>query len=225
VFAEQGTLAQFSCPGAHAQNGVAERKHHHLLETARALMIACSVPPHFWAEAVSTVTYLINIQSSSALQGGIPFERLCGKTPDYSSLHLFRCVCYVLLAPCERTKLITQSVECVFLGYNTEHKGYHCWDLVTRRMRTSRNVVFDESYPFYPRPTTDASPASLVDHLSFLFFPDALFASLHIPRSTLLSSVSSSESPPVVLDYTVKPLVTVLQPSWNTLIRCSSFLV
>jgi transposase InsO family protein len=47
VFAEQGTLAQFSCLGAHAQNGVAERKHHHLLETARAFMIAISVPPHF----------------------------------------------------------------------------------------------------------------------------------------------------------------------------------
>jgi hypothetical protein len=68
-------------------------------------MIASSVPPHFWVEAVSTATYLINIQPSSALQGGIPFERLCGKTSDYSSLHLFGCVCYVLLAPHECTKL------------------------------------------------------------------------------------------------------------------------
>jgi hypothetical protein len=71
----------------------------------------------------------------------------------------------------------------------------------------SRDVVFDESCSFYPRPTTDVSPASLVDPLSFLLFPDAPPASLSIPRSTLPSSVSSSESPLVVPDYTVKPPV------------------
>jgi transposase InsO family protein len=65
--AEQSTPPQFSYPGAHAQNGVAERKHRHVLETARALMIVSSVPPHFLTETVSTTTYLGNIQPSSAL--------------------------------------------------------------------------------------------------------------------------------------------------------------
>jgi hypothetical protein len=194
VLVEQGTLVQFSCPSAHAQNGVAERKHRHLLETTHALMIASSIPPHFWADTISTVTYLINIQPSSTLQGGISFELLCDKTPDYSSLHLFGYVCYVLLTPRKRTKLTTQSIKCVFLGYSAEYKCYHCWDLIARMMQTSRDVTFDESRPFYSRPTIDASLASLVDHLSFLLFPDAPLAYLPIPRSTILSSVSSFES-------------------------------
>ncbi|WVZ61780.1 hypothetical protein U9M48_011597 [Paspalum notatum var. saurae] len=222
VLSAQGTLAQFSCPGAHAQNGVAERKHRHILETARALMLASSVPPHFWAEAISTATYLINIQPSSALRGGIPLERLCGTAPDYSDLRLFGCVCYVFLAPRERTKLTAQSVECVFLAYSAEHKGYRCWDPVGRRMRISRDVVFDESRPFYPRPSSDTSLASLVDPLSFLFIPDTAIA--HIPSRLVPSPAvpasgvgppsvvppveSSSESSSLPPDYSTKPPVT-----------------
>jgi hypothetical protein len=160
------------------------------------------------AEAVSTATYLINIQPYSTLQGGIPFQRICGKTPDYSSLHLFGCMCYVLLAPRECTKLMVQSVECVFLSHSAEHKSYRCWDPVVRRMWTPRDVVFDDSRHFYPRSSSDTSPTSLVDPFSFLLFPDDPPTPLPIPRSTLPSFVSSSESSSMVLDYTVKPLVT-----------------
>jgi hypothetical protein len=111
----------------------------------------------------------------------------------------------VLLAPHEHTKLTAESTECVFLGYSVENKGYRYWDPVACRMRTSRDVVFDESHPFYPCPTTDAPPASLIDPLSFLFFSDA---PMPLPLLTLPTSVSSAESSPVVLDYTVKPPVT-----------------
>ena len=72
--ADQGTLLQFSCPGAHAQNGVAKCKHRHILETALALLIFVDLAPHFWAEAISMTVFLINRHPSSALKGSTPYQ-------------------------------------------------------------------------------------------------------------------------------------------------------
>jgi hypothetical protein len=74
-------------------------------------------------------------------------------------------------------------------------------------MWTSQDVVFDESCPFDTHPTTDASIVSLIDPLSFQFFPNAPHVSLPIPHPTLPSSMSYSESPHVAPDYMVKPPV------------------
>lgn len=83
-------------PGAHAQNGVDEHKHHHFLEVARELMIVAALPPHFWVEVVPTSTYLINIQPSSALQGNISIEHHFGCSHDLV-LRLFGCRCHAIV--------------------------------------------------------------------------------------------------------------------------------
>ena len=44
----EGTIAQLSCQPAHDQNGVVERKHRHVIKTARTLLISSFVPSHFW---------------------------------------------------------------------------------------------------------------------------------------------------------------------------------
>ena len=43
----EGAMPKLSCSRAHPQNGVAERKHRHILEMARALLLGVSIPPHF----------------------------------------------------------------------------------------------------------------------------------------------------------------------------------
>ena len=87
--ADQGTLLQFSCPGAHAQNGVAECKHRHILETALALLISADLAPHFWAEAISMTVFLINRHPSSALKGSTPYQHFFSSPTSYHHLRCF----------------------------------------------------------------------------------------------------------------------------------------
>ena len=82
------TLPQLSCLRAHPQNRVAEHKHRHILEIARALLLGAYIPPHFWVDAVSTVVYLLNLQPSFFLRGRSLGECLHSSSPRYDHLRV-----------------------------------------------------------------------------------------------------------------------------------------
>jgi len=73
---QHGILHQSSCVDTPSQNGVAERKNRHLLETTRALLFQMKVPKQFWADAVSTACFLINRMPSTVLAGNVPYSVL-----------------------------------------------------------------------------------------------------------------------------------------------------
>lgn len=56
-----GIMHHFSCPHAHQQNGLVERKHRHIVEIGLAHLAPCTFPPRFWVEAFETAVYLINL--------------------------------------------------------------------------------------------------------------------------------------------------------------------
>ena len=146
---QQGISHRISCPHTPAQNGTAERKHRHIVETALSLLRHASVPLKFWDEAVSTAVYLINWLPTSILQNRSPYQLIHNREPTYSLLKSFGCSCYPCLRPYASTKFDSLFERCIFLGYNKFHLGYRCLSLVTRKIHISHDVVFNENdYPY-----------------------------------------------------------------------------
>lgn len=74
------------------QNGVAKRKHRHILEITRALMKQSNLPLIYSGEVVNTLVYLINTLPSSKLGDQTPFYLLQGIGPTYGNLRVFGCL-------------------------------------------------------------------------------------------------------------------------------------
>ena len=131
-FQRIGIVHRVSCPHTSQQNGVAERKHRHLVETGLALLAHSSLPLRFWDEAFLTAYYLINRMPTPVLQQDTPVHRLLKVQPDYSFLRTFGCACWPSLRKYNAHKLAFRSTMCMFLGYSPMQKGYKCLDRSTR---------------------------------------------------------------------------------------------
>ncbi|CAL9022395.1 unnamed protein product, partial [Prunus brigantina] len=74
--AKHGILHYKSCPHTPQQNGLAERKHRHLVDTALTLLSTASMPLKFWFHAVSTANFLINRMCTKVLNWDSPYNKL-----------------------------------------------------------------------------------------------------------------------------------------------------
>ncbi|TXG60844.1 hypothetical protein EZV62_012207 [Acer yangbiense] len=197
LLALDGTTHQTSYTNTPEQNGVAERKHRHIVETARSLLLSTYVPSAFWGEAVLTAVNLINKIPSTHCLGLSPFEKLYGHAPNYSFLKVFGCTCFVLRPHVERSKLSPRSAICVFLGYGEGQKGYCCFDPVTQKLYVSRHVVFLEHIPFFSilTSTHDMTKSDLIRIDPFSDDTDSLSSSVPCTRDTNSPSIPITHFP------------------------------
>jgi hypothetical protein len=131
LFHNVGIAHQVSCPHTHQQNRATERKHRHIVEMGLALLAHESMPLKYWDEAFLAAVYLINCTPTKLLSYDTPLHHLLGVTPDYSSFHVFVCVCWPNLRLYNSHKVKLRSTRCVFLGYSNMHKGFKCLDVST----------------------------------------------------------------------------------------------
>ena len=174
-----GVLHQSSCAYTSQQNGVAEHKNLHLVETTRTLLHH-KVPQRFWGDAILVACYLINRMSSSVLHDQIPHSVLLLNQPLFClPPHVFGCVCFVHILTPGQDKLSTKDTKCVFLGYSCLQRGYRCYFPDINRYFISDEVTFFEDsyfssaarplvldvlsiplvlpYPAFPSPPTDVA--------------------------------------------------------------------
>ncbi|KAJ6937917.1 hypothetical protein NC652_012263 [Populus alba x Populus x berolinensis] len=125
-------------------NGVAERKNRTILDMARSLLKAKKLPKQYWAEAVSCAVYLLNRCPTRSLQGVTPEEAWSGHKPNVTHLRVFGCVAYAKIPDARRRKLDDKSEKCIFVGYGERRMGYRLYNPITKKVITSRDVIFEE---------------------------------------------------------------------------------
>ncbi|KAL2250124.1 UNVERIFIED_CONTAM: Retrovirus-related Pol polyprotein from transposon RE2 [Sesamum indicum] len=145
----RGIIHQRTCIHTPQQNGVAERKHQHLLQIARSLLFHASLPMKFWTEALLMATYLVNRLPAQGLNWKTPYELLYKKKPTYEHIKVFGCLCFAANVFPFKKKFEPRATRCIFLGYVQGIKGYKVMDLSTRKIHVSRDIIFHEdTYPF-----------------------------------------------------------------------------
>jgi len=144
-----GIFHETSCVATPQQNGIVERKHQHLLNVCRALLFQAKISNIFWSYSLKLVVHLINRLPAPFLSNQSPYELVYSTKPDFSYLKVFGCLACASSANTRRTKLDSRNLKCVFLGYKSETKGYVLYDLHSKSIFVTRNVIFHENiFPY-----------------------------------------------------------------------------
>ncbi|KAG8491206.1 hypothetical protein CXB51_014365 [Gossypium anomalum] len=171
IFADHSIIHRLSCPHTSEQNGVAERKHRHIVETGLTLL------------------------PTLVLQGQSPYQKLYGCAPTYDHLWVFGCCCFLYLRPFQLHKLDFRSQACTFLGYSSQHKGYYCLT-PEGSVIISRHVVFNENRFLFSLPTMSEADCSLfsVTYVPLVRPSSICRDSSRVPVDSLMTSCPFSGS-------------------------------
>ncbi|WVZ62289.1 hypothetical protein U9M48_012053 [Paspalum notatum var. saurae] len=152
-----------------------------------------SLPLH----AVATAVYILNRSPTKALNGKTPYEAWHGRKPAVSHLRVFGCLAFVKELG-HIGKLDDRSTPGVFIGYAEGSKAYRILDLGTQRVRTARDVVFDEGRGWaWDKAVDDGSTPT---------YDDFTVEYIHFEGAGRVGSSSSPSMPTPVLEPPPTPV-------------------
>jgi hypothetical protein len=140
---DEGVQRHYSAPYSPPQNDIIEQRNQTVVGMARALLKQRGMPAVFWVEAVVMAVYILNRSPTKALNGRTPYEAWHGRKPVVSHLRVFGCLAFGKEIG-HIGKLNDRSTPRVFIGYAEGSNAYRILDPGIQRVRTMRDVVFDE---------------------------------------------------------------------------------
>jgi hypothetical protein len=130
---DEGVQCHYSAPYSSQQNGVIERRNQTIVGMARALLKQRGMP----------AVYILNRSPTKALNDRTSYEAWHGCKLTVSHLRVFSCLAFGKDLG-HIGKLNDRSTTGVFIGYTEGSKAYCILDPGTQRVRTTRDVVFNE---------------------------------------------------------------------------------
>ena len=134
-----------------------------LVETVRAMFSDSKLPKKFWAEALSTASYVRNQSPTTAVKAMTPYEVWKGYKPNVNHLCIFGCSAYAHIPKDERSKMDPKVKKSIFLGYGIGVKGYRHFDTDTSKVFHSRDVIFNETASISEQGTEEDENQPLVE--------------------------------------------------------------
>ena len=115
----------FSAPRIPQQNRVVERKNRTLEEMACIIICESNLSRYFWAEAINTSSYILNIVLIRPILKKTFYELWKGRRPNISYFHVFGCKCFIHNNNKDNLrKFDARFDEEIFLGYSITSKSY-----------------------------------------------------------------------------------------------------
>jgi hypothetical protein len=187
----EGIHRELTTPYTPEQNGVAEKKNRTVVEMGRSMLKYKNLPNKFWAEAVATAVYVLNISPTKSVWNKTPFEAWFERRRGVSHLRVFGCIAYAFVNPQKRTKLDEKPEKCIFIGYCTQSKGYRLYSPESGKITVSRNVIFDENANWKCNEETQG--AEIIESIELDDVEDEV---LQQPSSQVRSDLNSSNYDP-----------------------------
>lgn len=188
------------------------------------------MPKVFWFYIVLHSLYLINRLPTSLLNNKIPYEVIHNNVLNYSNLKDFRSLCFANTLTTPRIKLDARARKVIFLNFKPDTKIYVLFDITTRKIFFSRNVIFYEVISLYnsnfdisSSPPISLPQDTIIPNFNSSLLPIPPSVSSSIPISRI--SHRTRKTPTYLQDYHCNISSSKPTPnSYNTLYPLSNVL-